>query len=120
MFTSVRLRLRALFLRRQLEQRPGHHRRRHRRSARGGGVRCLGSGPPCGIHRSGSRASERMIPAYGNVWSRTFFACCSRYARSFSRSSGRCAAMMAMASSAAFVAPGFPMARVPTGMPAGI
>ena len=56
----------------------------------------------------------------GSVSFSTFAVCSSRKARSFSRSGGRAPARMATARRAAFVAPGLPMASVPTGMPAGI
>jgi len=43
-----------------------------------------------------------------------------RKARRRVRSAGSCTARIAIASSAAFLAPGFPIARLPTGIPAGI
>src|SRR5271165_6970893 len=56
----------------------------------------------------------------GRASFKTLAVCFSRKRRSFSRRSGRELARIAMASRAALVAPGLPMARVATGMPAGI
>src|SRR5882724_4456756 len=56
----------------------------------------------------------------GSVSPNILCVCSARNWCSFSRSSGRWVARMATASNAALVAPAGPMARVPTGMPAGI
>src|SRR5687768_10967931 len=56
----------------------------------------------------------------GSVSPNTLWVCSVRNWRSLSRSSGRWLARMATASKAALVAPAWPMASVPTGMPPGI
>src|SRR5205807_7588062 len=56
----------------------------------------------------------------GSPTSSTFFVCSTRNCRSASLTLGYLFASIAAASRAALVAPGLPMASVPTGMPAGI
>jgi hypothetical protein len=71
--------------------------------------------------RDGKHASQVAAPQHADRVSRRTRSVCSwRNRRSFSRRAGRLLARIAIASSAAFMAPGLPIARVPTGMPPGI
>src|SRR4030095_10346113 len=58
--------------------------------------------------------------SYPSFVARIFASWSLRNACSLSRSSGRLLAKIAIANKAAFTAPGFPIASVPTGMPPGI
>src|SRR5262249_39460844 len=60
-----------------------------------------------------------LLLSYNTV-SRIFFSCASQNSCSFLRSSGRLLARIATAKSAAFTAPGLPIASVATGIPPGI
>src|SRR5579883_339940 len=73
---------------------------------------------PASEHADGGAGQNGLDHA--STSARTLAACSSRNARSFSRSTGSWLARIATASSAAFCAPAFPMASVPTGMPPGI
>src|SRR5215213_9849599 len=73
----------------------------------------------CANGYSNSRQSGGQKGSYSTV-SRIFFSCAARKSCSFCRSSGRLLARIATAKSAAFVAPGLPIASVPTGIPPGI
>src|SRR5437868_120953 len=63
--------------------------------------------------------SYRTYKTY-RVVSLIFFSCAARNSCSFSRNSERLFAKIATAKSAALIAPGFPIASVPTGIPPGI
>ena len=73
---------------------------------------------PAAKHANGGAGQHD--PVHGRVSWRTFAVCSARNWRSRSRSSGRDVARMPTASSPALVAPGFPIASVPTGTPPGI
>ena len=66
------------------------------------------------------RIDRRFAEAAYNFSFKIFSACCARNTVIFFRNSGREFARIAIASSAAFLAPAVPIASVPTGIPAGI
>src|ERR1051326_1074526 len=67
-------------------------------------------------HAGGFQLTEAQV----SFVARIFASCDSRNSWSFWRSSGRLLARIATANSAALIAPGLPMAKVPTGIPPGI
>src|SRR5436853_559060 len=69
---------------------------------------------------SGAEYSDSHPVAAGSGWSSTACVCVSRNAVSAARTSGCLLPTIAAARRAAFIAPAFPIASVPTGTPAGI
>src|SRR4029453_5277968 len=63
---------------------------------------------------------KREAAVYSSFSASIFFACSARKSSSFFDSSGRLPARIATAKSPALTAPGFPIAKVATGIPPGI